>query len=99
MQVAIDRCIESYDARLAPGDLPMNQVLLARALGLNQSTISRWQSGERAISLFRATRVAEVLSYPLEDLPCLPELCLSGITEVPSARQPSSVPLLAEEGA
>jgi DNA-binding XRE family transcriptional regulator len=102
--VAIDRCVDSYNARLAPGEPPMNQVILARALGLNQSTISRWQSGERAISLFWATRIAEVLCCPLEDLLHLPEICQAGIKE--SARRDEEtdgssgpVPQLAEEGA
>ncbi len=104
MRVAIDKCIESYNARLSPGEPPMNQVLLARALGLNQSTISRWQSGERAISLFWATRIAEVLCCPLEDLLHLPEICQSGIKESAtrdeeSDRSPGPLPQVAEEGA
>ena len=104
MRLAIDKCIESYNQRLAPGERSMNQVLLARILGLNQSTISRWQSGERAISLFWATRIAEVLSCSLEDLLHLPEICHSGIDregirEAPSVSQPTSVLQLAEEGA
>lgn len=104
MRVAIDKCIESHNARLAPGNPPMNQVLLARSLGLNQSTISRWQSGERAISLYWATQIAEVLCCPLEDLLHLPEICQSGIKEraardEESDRSPGPLPQLADEGA
>jgi transcriptional regulator with XRE-family HTH domain len=81
LRVAIDRCIESYNARLSAGEPPMNQVRLARALGLDQSTISRWQSGERAISLYWATRIAEILSCSVDDLLHLPEVCQPGISE------------------
>lgn len=104
MRVAIDRCIGSYNARLTPGEPPMNQVLLARALGLDQSTISRWQSGERAVSLYWATRIAEALSCSLDDLLHLPAVCQSGITE-DTGREASGeersdpLPQLAEEGA
>ena len=102
--MAIDRCIESYNARLSPGGPPMNQVLLARTLGLDQSTISRWQSGERAVSLYWATRIAEALSCCLDDLLHLPEVCQSGIQEdtareAASEERPGPLPQLAEEGA
>lgn len=88
MRVAIDNCIQAYNARLAPGEPSMNQVLLARLLGLDQSTISRWQSGERAISLRWATRIAEVLSCTLEDLLHLPEVCHAGMAEATVRAEP-----------
>ena len=81
MRVAIDKCVQAYNAGLAPGQPPMSQVLLAQALGLNQSTISRWQSGERAVSFYWATRIAEVLACSLEDLLHLPEVCPTGIVD------------------
>jgi transcriptional regulator with XRE-family HTH domain len=82
----------------------MNQVLLARTLGLDQSTISRWQSGERAVSLYWATRIAEVLSCSLDDLLHLPAVCQAGIledtaAELVSEERPGPLPQLAEEGA
>ena len=94
VRVAIDRCIQSYNARLSPGEPSMSQVLLARALNLNQSTISRWQSGERAVSFYWATRIAEVLACSLDDLLHLPDVCPTGIAEVASARRPEKSPAL-----
>ncbi len=91
MRVAIDRYIGAYNARLSPGEPPMNQVTLARVLGLDQSAISRWQSGERAVSLCWATRIAEVLSCTLDDLLHLPAICQSGIVEGREGSRPDAI--------
>ena len=79
MRLAIDRCIEAYNLRLEPGETPMTQALLAESLGLCQSTISRWQSGERALTVKNAKQLAEILACSLEDLLHLPTECHVGM--------------------
>ena len=83
MRVAIDRCIASHNARLGPEGQPLTQALLAQSLGVSQSTISRWQSGQRSVTLYWAKRLTEVLYCGLEDLISWSEVCHVGIPEYP----------------
>lgn len=52
-------------ARSAAG---LTQVDLARAAHVNQTTVSKWESGKALPSLSCAARVAEALELPLDAL-------------------------------
>lgn len=81
MQLAIDECIKAHNQALSEEERPMTQSLLARAVGVSQSTISRWQSGQRAVSLWSALKLAEVLSCSVRDLLHLPDECQYGMSD------------------
>jgi DNA-binding transcriptional regulator YdaS (Cro superfamily) len=46
----------------------MSPAELARRLGVNESTVSRWISGERKMSYEHAVEVARILNCHAEDL-------------------------------
>lgn len=79
MRLAIDKCIEARNAQLEPGEPVMTQARLAELLGVNQSTVSRWASGQRELSARWAIMIARILRCSIDDLFGMPSVCQSGI--------------------
>ena len=78
MRLCISECLETYNRGRGPGCRQMSKAGLAQALSVHPSQVTRWDNGQRRVTVETARRIAEVLRCEVTDLIPGPAGCLEG---------------------
>ncbi len=80
MRLRITECLQTRNARRVAGEPELTKAQIAKALDVHPSQVTRWDRGERPVTIDIAHRVAEVIGCDITDLFPMPAGCLDGNT-------------------